>query len=189
MNINSVLRLSLVALTVVAMACSDDSPSSSTDTPAGCENNVTVSFPNGFKLTGGGLTGVDVNLDNSVSFTDQSLNQVGNDFQYAVGGDYAIGAADTVGMTMVLSFVGGQTGTRNWDNLAGGSGSYGVVMSVTEGNLAGEYRAVSGRTTLTNFFEDFDNDTLSFAGTFCGTLKDSLNRVITVEGGSFSYTN
>jgi hypothetical protein len=178
----------LLCMCISIVSCTSDSPSSPGNTPAGCEKNTSVTATEGFFLTGGGVTSAEVNMDINVgTFTSNSLVEFGDLLALNTEGTYKFGSNDSLELSLSIAFPAG-TGTGNWDNLSSGSGTYGVTLEIRNDTLAGIYKAVSGRTTLSQFYRSTTTDSVSFSGTFCGTLKDSLNRTLTVEGGKFTHS-
>jgi hypothetical protein len=178
---HSILPLALLSAMTLLAACRSDTPTGGNSTPAGCDGSRTFPSTDGFYISGNGYSSVPVDLaDSAVSDQLSQTQFTSSRVEVSTSGDLHI-AGDSLYTLVTLRFPS-KVGTYEW---VGGSDGASVSITLEGGPSKGAFGSVSGRTTVSNLYMSQDSDAV--VGTFCGTLRDSSGRTITVEGGRFRY--
>lgn len=175
-----------VALLAIASACKNTPTDPSQSQGCGDGNNPDSLFA--FRVTGGTFAAID---QDPPSQGNQSLSsRLGKDgkLRYTVARSISIASQDTFAV-FSLTIPKWESGEYAWEKLDRSFNTTGAYLvyswqdRTTYEYVMHEYFSVSGGATLKvdgllNF-----KDTTVLLGTFCGTLRDSLNNEIKVEDG------
>jgi len=185
------MRLLLFCSTLLLpfiVACKDDSPTQGNDP---CSGGVPVSAATGFRLDGSGYANAEVDLDSTVSkaggagtsFTNVGVGS-GVGTVIVRGTDAVVREGDTATVILAIRFPGIKTGVYAWSDATSGADSNGVSISIVRDGVAESFMGVSGSTVVDHFAVNASETNIG--GSFCGTLKDSTGRTVTVSGGRFT---